>query len=375
MNPIPDISMPSPEPIPALAPTTIGTLRVEWPVFLAPMAGYTDGAFRSLCLDFGCGAVVTEMASAHGLAIGHVRTGHFLEIWPDEHPLGAQIYGSNPAIMAAAAALVADMGRFDFIDVNAGCPMPKIRNRGDGAGLMRTPAKLAEIVRQVNAAVAGRLPVTVKTRIGWCADTINVMETTAAVEEAGAAAIFLHGRVAAVRHSGPSNWELIAETKRARKRPVIGNGGAKTAEDVFRMVRQTGVDGVMVGRAALGNPWLFRQIRRWTPGAEPQLPTADEVRETFREHLRRELALMERRGKKDLKHGAELTACLVLRPHLVRYLRGFRGFGVLARTLEERQDAATLLRRVDEVLATGRRCQPECPPHAEPQPPGDAHAV
>ncbi|NCA81304.1 MAG: tRNA dihydrouridine synthase DusB [Opitutae bacterium] len=341
----------------SLQPVLIGPLRVEWPVFLAPMAGYTDGAYRSLCLEQGCGAVVTEMASAHGMSIGHERTGHFLDTWGEEHPLGAQIYGSDPGRMAAAAAKVAETKKFDFLDVNAGCPMPKIRNRGDGAGLMRDPAKMAEIVRQVKAAAGGALPVTVKTRIGWCADTINVLETTAGVEEAGAAAIFLHGRVASVRHSGPSDWTLIAATKRARKIPVIGNGGVKTAADVFRMVAETGVDGVMVGRVALGHPWLFRDIRDLAAGRAPRMPTVDEVRETIREHLRREMELMARRGKKELKLGVELTACLVLRPHLVRYLRGFRGFGVLARTLEERVDAATLLGRVDEVLASGRKCE------------------
>ena len=341
----------------SLQPVQIGSLRVAWPVFLAPMAGYTDGAFRSLCLEQGCGAAVSEMVSAHGMSIGHVRTGHFLDTWGDEHPLGAQIYGSDPARMAAAAARVAELKRYDFVDINAGCPMPKIQNRGDGAGLMRDPAKMAEIARQVKAAVAGALPVTVKTRIGWSADTINVLETTAGVEAAGADAIFLHGRVAAVRHSGPADWKLIAEVKRARKVPVIGNGGVKTAADVFRMAQETGVDGVMVGRVALGNPWLFRDIRDLAAGRAPRLPTVDEVRATIREHLRREMALMERRGKKELKLGAELTACLVLRPHLVRYLRGFREFGTLARTLEERQDSATLLRRIDAVLASGRKCE------------------
>ena len=341
----------------SLQPVQIGSLRIEWPVFLAPMAGYTDGAFRSLCLEQGCGAVVSEMASAHGMSIGHERTGHFLDTWGEEHPIGAQIYGSDPARMAAAAVKVAESKKFDFLDINAGCPMPKIRNRGDGAGLMRDPAKMAEIVRQVKAAVAGALPVTVKTRIGWCADTINVQETTAGVEAAGADAIFLHGRVASVRHSGPSDWNLIAEVKRARKVPVIGNGGVKAPADVFRMVQETGVDGAMVGRAALGDPWWFRDLRDLAAGRAPRLPTVDEVRATIREHLRREIDLMARRRGKELKLGAELTACLVLRPHLVRYLRGFRGFGALARTLEERVDAATLLGRVDEVLASGRKCE------------------
>ena len=348
-----------------LQPVQIGPLRVEWPVFLAPMAGYTDGAYRSLCLEQGCGAVVTEMVSAQGLARHHERTGHYLDTWGEEHPIGAQIYGSDPGAMAAAAAQIAALKKFDFIDVNAGCPMPKIRNRGDGAGLMRDPAKMAEIARQVSAAVAGALPVTVKTRIGWCADTINVLETTAGVEAAGAQAIFLHGRVAAVRHSGPADWNLIAAVKRARKVPVIGNGGVKAPADVFRMVAETGVDGVMVGRAALGDPWWFRDLRDLAAGREPRLPTVDEVRATIREHLRREIDLMGRRRGKELKLGAELTACLVMRPHLVRYLRGFRGFGALARTLEERVDAATLLGRVDEVLASGRKCERGGAPESE----------
>ncbi len=340
-----------------LQPMRIGPLRVEWPVFLAPMAGYTDGAFRSLCLEQGCGAVVTEMASSQGLVRNRRRTARVLERWGDEHPLGAQLYGSDPAVMAAAADWVASLGTFDFLDINAGCPMPKIRNRGDGAGLMRNPAKMAEIVRQVAAATAGRLPVTLKTRIGWSADTVNVMETTAGAEEAGAAAVFLHGRVASVRHSGPSDWGLIAEVKRARRIPVVGNGGTKTAEDVLRMARETGVDGVMVGRAALGNPWLFREIRAAAAGEVPRRPEADEVRSVIREHLRRELELMARRTSKELNLAPELAACLVIRPHLVRYLRGFREFGALARTLEERVDAATLLERVDRVLASGRKSE------------------
>lgn len=341
-----------------LQPLQIGPLRLAWPVFLAPMAGYTDGAFRSLCLEQGCGAAVTEMVSAQGLARRHVRTGRYLDTWGEEHPLGAQLYGSDPGVMADAAAQVAALKKFDFLDINAGCPMPKIRNRGDGAGLMRDPAKLAEIVRQVVAAMAGALPVTVKTRIGWDADSVNVLETTAAAEAAGAQALVVHGRVASMRHSGPSDWNLIAEVKRARRVPVIGNGGVKAAADVFRMAQETGVDGVMIGRPALGNPWLFRDIREAAAGRVPRLPEVDEIRAMIREHLRRELELMARRGKKELKLGTELTACLVLRPHLVRYLRGFRGFGALAQTLDERVDAATLLARVDAVLATGRRCEP-----------------
>lgn len=337
---------------------SLGSLRVEWPVFLAPMAGYTDGAFRSLCLELGAGAVVTEMVSAYGLMIGHKRTEHYLDTWGEEHPLGAQIYGSDPAVMAAAAALIAERKTFDFLDINAGCPVPKIRNRGDGAGLMRDPGRLAEIVRQVRAAVAGALPVTVKTRIGWDSDRINALETTAAAEEAGADAIFLHARAAAARHSGPADWERIGEVKRVRRIPIIGNGGIRTAAEVFARIRETGVDGVMIGQAALGNPWIFREIRDLAAGREPLRPTTAEVRSIIHEHLRREMDLLSRRGPRELKRGVELTACLVLRAHLVRYLRGYRGLRLLTAHLTERQDRATLLRRVEEVLASGRRAAP-----------------
>lgn len=343
---------------PALAPLQIGPLRVEWPVFLAPMAGYTDAAFRSLCFGLGCGGAVTEMVNAYGYVIGHDRTEHYLDTWEGEHPLGAQIYGSDPGMMAEAARQISMLGQFDFIDINAGCPMPKIRNRGDGAGLIRTPEKLHEIVRQCVAAVEGRVPVTLKTRVGWDADTLNALELTAGAEEAGAAAIFLHGRVAVVKHAGPSDWGLIGEVKRARRIPVIGNGGVKRPVDAFHMVAETGVDGVMVGRATLGNPWWFRELRELAAGTTVHKPRPDEIRAVIREHLAREENLMARRGPKELKLGVELTACLVLRAHLVRYLRGFRGIRLLAVHLEERQTKAELLSRIDEVIATGLKTDP-----------------
>jgi tRNA-dihydrouridine synthase B len=338
----------------------IGGLAVEFPVFLAPMAGYSDAAFRSLCMEQGCGGVVSEMTNAYGLMIGHVRTSRFLETWAgDEHPAGAQIYGSDPGVMAEAAAQVAELGRFDFLDINAGCPMPKIRNRGDGSGLIRRPELLGEIVRQCKAALAGRMPLTVKTRVGYAAGETNIGEVGAAIEENGADAIFLHGRVALAQHSGPSDWEAIAEAKRERKIPVIGNGGIGRPADVFRMREQTGVDGVMVGRATLGNPWFFRQVREMAAGRPPGgFPSAKALEAMMREHLAREVELFRRRSPKELKLGAETTACLAFRAHLVRYLHGFRGFRTMARGLEERVPPEVLLARAAEVVATGRKCDP-----------------
>ena len=341
-----------------MKPLQIGGLRVERPVFLAPMAGYTDAAFRSICLDLGCGGAVTEMVNAYGLTIGHRRTGFYLERWEESEQgaaVGAQIYGSDPAVMAAAAAKVAGLGQFSFLDINAGCPMPKIKNRGDGAGLIRTPERLEDIVRRVKAAVEGRLPVTVKTRVGWDADHISAMEITQAAEEGGADAIFLHGRVAAVRHSGASDWGLLADVKAARGVPVIGNGGIGRARDAEEMVRETGVDGVMVGRAAIGNPWIFREIAALEDGGRVVGASAAEIGAMVREHLRREVELMRRRGAGALKYDAETTACLVMRPHIVRYLHGFKRLREFSRHLNERQGPEELLARVDAVLAEGRK--------------------
>ena len=363
---------PPPEPEPpdkggkaSLPPLSLHPLRlgpdavIPWPVFLAPMAGYTDAAFRSICLEHGCGASVTEMVNAYGLSIGHKRTAAYLETWPGEAPfLGAQIYGSDPAVMATAAHAVAESGRFAFLDINAGCPVPKIRSRGDGAGLIKRPELLAEIVRQV-AVAAAPLPVTVKTRIGWDEDHLSALDLTAAIEEAGAAAIFLHARTTLARHSGPAAWEAVAAVKAARHIPIIGNGGLKTPADIARVVAQTGVDGVMLGRAALGNPWLFAGIRHYAAtGTTRPRPSPAEIRATIVEHLERERVLMRRRGRKELKLGEELTAVLVLRAHIVSYLRGFTGIRTLAQTLEQRVDGETLLARVDAVLATPPRVLP-----------------
>lgn len=323
------------------------------------MAGFTDAAFRSICLEHGCGAVVTEMANAYGLTIDHKRTTYYLHTWPDEAPVAAQLYGSIPERLAEATYRVARMGTFAFIDLNAGCPMPKIRNRGDGAGLMKTPNKLYDIVKAMVAEANG-LPVTVKTRIGWSVDTINVQETTTAIEEAGAAAIFLHGRVATVRHSGVSDWDLLGLIKRERKIPIIGNGAVQTADDVFRMVGEVGLDGVMIGRAALGNPWLFSEIRAraWNDSSFDKTKGRTDpasVRAKILDHLQREIRLMKMRGEQATrKHPEpEIAAMLAFRAHLVRYLRGYSGVRKLLVHLEERMSPDRLMQLVDDVLADG----------------------
>jgi len=342
-------------------PMTVGSLVIPRPVFLAPMAAYTDAAFRSLCFAHGCGAAVTEMTNAYGLMIAHRRTMRFLEIRGDEGILGAQIYGSDPSVMAEAADLVASLGRFDFLDLNAGCPMPKIRNRGDGAGLIRTPDRFLEVVSAVKRALAGRLPLTVKTRIGYEPGKPVLSALAPQLEAAGADALFVHARYALDRHSGPADWKQLAAAKEAVSIPVVGNGGIDRPGDARRMKEATGVDGVMAGRAAIANPWFFEGVEAIERGESPGgFPKAETLYNTIRDHLRREIDLFARRDPKELKHSAELTAVLAFRPHVVRYLHGFRGFKLLAAHLSELQTAEELLARVREVVAGGRKC--DAPP-------------
>lgn len=348
-------------------PIAIGGLVIPRPVFLAPMAAYTDAAFRSLCFAHGCGAAVTEMTNAYGLMIAHRRTMRFLETREDEGILGAQIYGSDPAVMAEAADLVASLGRFAFLDINAGCPMPKIRNRGDGSGLLRTPDRFLEVVAAVKRALAGRLPLTVKTRIGYEPGKPLIAGLAPQLEAAGADALFVHARYALDRHSGPADWKPLAAAKAAVKIPVVGNGGIDRAGDAFRMREATGVDGVMAGRATIANPWFFDGVRAMERGGSPGgLPKAAVLYETIRDHLAREIELFARRDKKELKHSAEVTAVLAFRPHVVRYLHGFREFRTLAAHLSEYLAADELLARVKAVIDGGRKCDaPPPPPPAE----------
>ena len=300
----------------------LGLLKVSPPVVLAPMAGITLPPFRQLCRRHGCGLVVTELTSAQGLARRQGKTLHFLETWPEERPLAAHIYGRDPDVMAKAAAVAESLGHFDAIDINAGCPVPKIMRRGEGAGLLRDPAHLKLVVQAVRAAV--KLPVTVKTRIGLSAACINISEVAHAIEEGGAAGLFLHGRVADQRHNGPNDWDTIARIKRERSIPVFGNGGITCADDALRLWQTSGVDGIMIGRAALGNPWLFAEIacrlenRPWIP------PTAAERTAVLLEMLDGmvKLAIMEQRHRRRLRHTPEESACMQFRAHAALLLRG-----------------------------------------------------
>ena len=333
-----------------LRPLQIGPLRIPFPVLLAPMAGYTDTAFRTLCLRRHAGAVFTEMVNAEGVIRGSRPTLHLLESEPDERPLAAHLYGANPESMALAAAAIEKLGRFDFIDINCGCPVRKIVAKGAGAALMKTPEKIEAIVRAVRGAV--RLPVTVKTRIGYWKDKVNISEVAHAVQAGGGQAIFVHARFATSQHKGPADWEALARIKAQCAIPVIGNGGVTQPQDALDLFARTGVDGVMIGRAAVGNPWIFDEIRRLAEGEPPAPHSLAEHRAVILEHLDRLTALSRkqyRRRKSRLP--IEDTAVLQFRGHLVRYLAGFRGFAEVRRNLQTLHTADALIRAVDGVIA------------------------
>ncbi|MCP5109578.1 MAG: tRNA dihydrouridine synthase DusB, partial [bacterium] len=233
-------------------------VTIDPPLVLAPLAGYTDRAFRALVRRVGgCGLVVTEMVSSEGLTRGSRFSMELASVTRQERPVGIQIFGSDPSRMADAAAVVEELGA-SLVDINMGCPVPKVIRTGSGAALMRDVDLAARLVSSVTEAI--RIPVTAKLRSGWDQDHINAPEVALALEQAGASAITVHPRCRSDRHRGRAAWKVIAEVKQAVRIPVIGNGDVTGPESARAMIQEAGVDGIMVGRGALKNPWVFRQI-------------------------------------------------------------------------------------------------------------------
>ena len=252
----------------------IGSLTLSDPVALAPMAGMTDTAFRRLVKrQGGCGLVVTEMVSSEGLVRGIDRTLEYAEYTEEERPVSIQIFGGNPEVMADAAQIVEGMGA-DIVDINMGCPVPKIAKHNAGCSLMREPAHAASVVRAMAKAV--RIPVTVKMRAGWNEQEINAPELAKMVEDAGAAALAVHGRTAAQSYSGESNWNLIERVASGVAIPVFGSGDCVEPNQVVSRLQNAGVGGVLVGRGALRNPWIFSQSAAALAGGTPDLVSLDE---------------------------------------------------------------------------------------------------
>ncbi len=325
---------------------------LEAPVVLAPMAGYTHLPFRRLCRRFGAALVYTEMVNVDGVVRGVRTVLAALATAPDERPVAAHLYGHDPAVFAEAAAYVGQRGVFDAIDINAGCPVRRVVARGAGAALMRDPQRLHDIVQAVRR--ASGLPVLVKTRTGPSAGSVNISETLRAVEEAGAAALAVHARPTAQRHSGPADWDRIAEVKQSARIAVFGNGGVRSAADAVRRWRETGVDAVMIGRAALGNPWIFQQVRAQLAGGEAAGPSLADKRPVILEHLAGLIAQApSARGRRPRTDpvGAAGAAARQFRGHLVHYLAGYRGSLEMRRGLNDIREPADITAAIDRLAA------------------------
>ena len=302
----------------------IGTLNIEKVAVLAPMAGMTDAVFRRLCVEAGCGLVYTELVKADCLLRGLVPSLRNIETSEEERPVGVQLFHHEPAVLAEAARWVEEHVACDLIDLNMGCPVPKVVTKGAGAALMRQPKLVERLVRSVVDVV--RLPVTAKTRSGWDATDINAVAVAQAVEAGGGQAIAVHARTRAQRHEGPVDWDLLAEVKRHVTIPTLGNGGIESPETALAMREATGVDAVMVGRGALGNPWIFEAINAAWEERAHQGPSIDQRLDIMERHLRGTINANLRWAKKDRDvEAAEERAMRYVRGHLLRYAQGSPG--------------------------------------------------
>lgn len=287
----------------------LGNIELEVPLALAPMAGITDLPFRVICRELGSGFTVSEMVSAKGLLYKNVKTFDMLRIDEGERPTAIQLFGSDPHELARAAKTVEAAGA-DIIDFNMGCPMPKVVNNGDGSALMKNPELAYEILARMSDAVT--VPVTVKFRSGWSDNSVNAVEIAQKAEKAGVAAVAVHARTREQYYTGRADWSVIRDVKHAIKIPVFGNGDIKSAADGERMLNETGCDGLMIGRGADGNPWIFAELRAMLLGEEA--PDSPDLRQRFAMVIRHLEMLIEFKG--------ERIAVKEMRRHINAYIKG-----------------------------------------------------
>lgn len=315
---------------------TIGDVTLENNLILAPMAGFTDLPFRLLCKEMGAGLVCMEMISAKALHYKDKKTAQLLQIDEREMPVSLQLFGSDPDIISEQAKAIEEHP-YAFLDINMGCPVPKIVNNGEGSALMKNPVLVGKIVE--STVKATKKPVTVKIRKGFDENHVNAVEIARVAQESGASAVAVHGRTRNQMYSGEADWSIIADVKAALSIPVIGNGDITCAEDVLRMKEQTGCDGFMVGRGARGNPWIFSQILDDLAGREVKKPTPEEMKEML---LRHATMLCEYKG--------DYIGIREMRTHAAFYTAGYRGSSKLRGRLGEIESIDQLRGMLDEYL-------------------------
>lgn len=312
----------------------IGNVKLQNNVVLAPMAGVTDLPFRLLCREQGVGLLCMEMVSAKAIYYNNKNTEDLMRIEPEENPVSLQLFGSDPYIMSEMAKRIEERP-FDILDINMGCPVPKVVNNGEGSALMKNPKLVGEIVSAVAKAI--QKPLTVKIRKGFDDDNVNAVEIAKIIEESGAAAVAVHGRTRQQFYSGEADWEIIRQVKEAVQIPVIGNGDVSSPESAKKLVDQTGCDGIMVGRAAQGNPWIFRQITHYLDTGELlDKPTLSEVKEMIVRH-----------AQLQLRYKGEYTAIREMRKHVAWYTAGFPHSAKLRGAVNEMETMEQLLALVE----------------------------
>ena len=317
----------------------IGNVLVAYPAGLAPMAGVTDLPFRILCREQGCGLFYTEMVSAKAMYYKNKNTYALLKTVPEEHPLAVQLFGSEPDLMAEMGLQLAE-GPYDIIDVNMGCPVPKVVNNAEGSALMKDPELAWKIVRAMTRKLPK--PVTVKIRLGFDEEHKNAVEFAKRMEDAGAAAIAVHGRTRQQFYSGRADWSWIARVKRAVSIPVLGNGDVFTGEDGRRLMEETGCDGILAARGARGNPWLFRELRAALEGEPaPPRPSPEEIQRMI---LRHSLLLTEEKG--------EYVAVREMRKHISWYTAGLPGAAALRGKINQAEHQEELFALVNKYFCS-----------------------